>query len=51
MNAITMLEDDHREVKGMLDELEPTTERAIKTRTELFERLKAVVGLLYFKSH
>ena len=40
MNAITMLEDDHREVKRMLDELEPTTERAIKTRTELFESLK-----------
>ena len=40
MNAITMLEDDHREVERMLDELEPTTERAVKTRTELFERLK-----------
>ena len=40
MNAITMLTEDHREVERMLDELEPTTERAVKTRTELFTRLK-----------
>ena len=45
MNAITMLEDDHREVERMLDELEPTTERAIKTRTELFERLKEALSV------
>jgi len=45
MNAISMLEDDHREVKRMLDELEPTTERAIKTRTELFERLKDALSV------
>jgi hemerythrin-like domain-containing protein len=40
MNAITMLTEDHREVERLLDELEPTTERAIKTRGELFVRLK-----------
>ncbi|HET9347092.1 MAG TPA: hemerythrin domain-containing protein [Candidatus Limnocylindrales bacterium] len=40
MNAITMLTEDHREVERMLDELEPTTERAIKTRAELFTRIK-----------
>jgi hemerythrin-like domain-containing protein len=43
MNAITMLSDDHREVERMLDELEPTTERGIKTRTELFARLKSAL--------
>jgi hemerythrin-like domain-containing protein len=40
MNAITMLTEDHREVERMLDELEPTTERGVKTRQELFSRLK-----------
>ena len=40
MNAITLLENDHRKVERLLDELEPTTERAVKTRQELFDRLK-----------
>jgi hemerythrin-like domain-containing protein len=35
-----MLTDDHREVKRLLDELETTTERGVKTRHELFGRLK-----------
>jgi len=39
MNAITLLENDHRKVKRLLDELEPTTERAEKTRHELFDRI------------
>ena len=39
MNAITMLTDDHRDVKRLLDELEPTTERGVKTRHELFDRI------------
>ena len=41
MNAITMLTDDHRAVKKLLRELESTTERGIKTREELFTRIKA----------
>jgi hemerythrin-like domain-containing protein len=41
MNAITMLTDDHRAVKKLLSELETTTERGVKTREELFSRLKA----------
>jgi len=45
MNAITMLTEDHREVERMLDELEPTTERAIKTRQELFTRLKEALSI------
>jgi hemerythrin-like domain-containing protein len=41
MNALTLLEEDHRNVKRLLAELEVTTERGIKTRSELFERIKA----------
>ena len=45
MNAITMLTEDHREVERMLDDLEPTTERGIKTRQELFSRLKEALSV------
>jgi hemerythrin-like domain-containing protein len=41
MDAIALLKADHDKVKGILRELEPTTERAVKTRTELFARLKS----------
>ena len=40
MDAITLLKRDHDKVKSILSELEPTTERATKTRTELFAKLK-----------
>lgn len=40
MNAITLLKDDHREIKRLLKELEPTTERGVATRRELFERIR-----------
>jgi len=40
MNAVTMLEKDHVALKRLLRELEPTTERAIKTRADLFRRLR-----------
>ena len=40
MDALTLLKRDHDKVKTILRELEPTTDRATKTRTELFERLK-----------
>jgi hemerythrin-like domain-containing protein len=40
MDALTLLKEDHREVKRLLKELEATTERASKTRTELFERVR-----------
>ena len=40
MDALTLLRRDHDKVKGILRELEPTTERAEKTRTELFRKLK-----------
>ena len=40
MDALQLLKEDHEKVKRMLDELDATTERAEKTRTETFERLK-----------
>jgi hemerythrin-like domain-containing protein len=40
MNAITLLEDDHRKVKKLLSEGEETTERAEQTRAELYVTLR-----------
>ena len=41
MNALTMLKNDHDAMKKLLTELESTTERGVKTRQELFARIKA----------
>ncbi len=40
MDAIELLLADHRKVKKLLTELEATTERALKTREELFTTIK-----------
>ncbi|MCA1594594.1 MAG: hemerythrin domain-containing protein [Acidobacteria bacterium] len=40
MNAIELLKEDHKKVSGIFEKLEPTTERAEKTREELFAELK-----------
>jgi hemerythrin-like domain-containing protein len=40
VDALTLLKKDHDEVKKMLKDLDATTERAVKTRQNLFERLK-----------
>ncbi len=40
MNAFQLLKEDHQKVSGIFQQLEPTTERAEKTRTELFARLR-----------
>jgi hemerythrin-like domain-containing protein len=40
MDAISLLKADHDKVKKLLSELETTTERGVKTRTELFDRIK-----------
>ena len=40
MNAITLLKHDHDKVKKLLTELESTTERGVKTRSELFATIK-----------
>ena len=41
MDAIALLKADHDKVKKMLADGEETTERAEKTRTELFDKLKS----------
>jgi hemerythrin superfamily protein len=40
MDALTLLKTDHDKVKKLLAELESTTERGEKTRTELFATIK-----------
>ena len=40
MDAITLLKEDHEKVSGIFEKLEPTTERGVKTRDELFAQLK-----------
>ena len=40
MDAIALLTTDHKKVKRLLGELESTTERGVKTRTELFATIK-----------
>jgi hemerythrin-like domain-containing protein len=40
MDAITLLKNDHAKVKKLLTELESTTERGVKTRSELFATIK-----------
>jgi hypothetical protein len=40
MDAISMLKKDHDKVKDLLEELERTTERGVKTRSELFATIK-----------
>jgi hemerythrin superfamily protein len=39
MDPIALLKADHRKVEELFKKLEDTTERAVKTRTELFEKL------------
>jgi Hemerythrin HHE cation binding domain len=40
MDALRLLKDDHDKVKKLLGELESTTERGVKTRQELFAKVK-----------
>ena len=40
MDAIAMLKADHDKVRRLLNELESTTERGVKTRAELFATIK-----------
>lgn len=39
MDALTLLEEDHRKVKKIMADLDKTTERGTKTREELFGKL------------
>jgi hemerythrin superfamily protein len=40
MNAFTLLKADHKKVAGIMEKLDATTERGVKTREELFAQLK-----------
>jgi hypothetical protein len=40
MDALSLLKTDHEKVKKLLNELESTTERGVKTRAELFGKVK-----------
>ncbi len=40
MNAFQLLKQDHQKVSGIFEQLSATTERAEKTRPELFAKLK-----------
>ena len=40
VNALTLLKEDHDRIKPLLAEIKETTERAEKTRSELFSRIK-----------
>jgi iron-sulfur cluster repair protein YtfE (RIC family) len=40
MNAFTLLKEDHQKVAGILEKIDATTERGVKTREELFTQLK-----------
>jgi hemerythrin-like domain-containing protein len=40
MDAITLLKDDHQKMKKLLTELESTTEQGVKTREQLFTKVK-----------
>jgi hemerythrin superfamily protein len=39
MDAITLLEQDHDKVMKLMEEIEKTTERGVKTREQLFNKL------------
>ncbi len=45
MNAFTLLKADHKKVAGILEKLDATTERGVKTREELFTQLKSELDL------
>lgn len=40
MNVFTLLKTDHKKVAGILEKIDATTERGVKTREELFTQLK-----------
>lgn len=40
MDIFDILMEDHKKVSKLFEQLEPTTERALKTREDLFARLK-----------
>lgn len=45
MNAIDLLKADHEKVKNILSQLSESTDRAVKKRTELLEKLELEVSI------
>jgi hemerythrin-like domain-containing protein len=45
MDALTLLREDHEKVKKLLNRLEETTERGVKTRMKLFATIKGELTL------
>ena len=45
MNAFELLKSDHKKVAGILEKIDETTERALKTREELFTQLKTELDI------
>ena len=45
MDALSLLKEDHGKVKKLLAELEKTTERGVKARTELFATIKGELSV------
>ena len=45
MNAFTLLKADHKKVAGILEKIDATTERGVKTREELFTQLKTELDI------
>ena len=45
MNAFTLLKADHKKAAGILEKIDETTERAVKTREELFTQLKTELDI------
>ena len=45
MDALSLLKEDHGKVRKLLAELEKTTERGVKTRTELFATIKGELAV------
>jgi hemerythrin-like domain-containing protein len=40
MDALSLLKEDHDKVKKLLEDLDSTTERGVKTREQLFNKIK-----------
>jgi hypothetical protein len=40
MDAVKLLEEDHKKVKKIMEDIDATTERGVKTREELFAKVK-----------
>lgn len=45
MDAFTLLKKDHEKVAGLLEKIDGTTERALKTREELFAQVKTELDI------